>query len=167
MQLSDGVARMGQVVFNAPGLSELKALGLGSCIGLCAFDPVTKIGCIAHIVLPQARSADTPEPIKYADTAIPHMIEEMSRRGAIKTRLKTAIVGGAQLFNFEAPNGALDVGKRNIEAVKRLLSKANLRLVAEEVGGNMGRTVILNTQTGEVLIRQAGTPDRKLATLLS
>ncbi len=69
--MDDGIARMGEVVFSRPGLNELKALGLGSCIGLCVYDPVTKNASLAHIMLPEARTPDTHEKGKYADTAVP------------------------------------------------------------------------------------------------
>ncbi|MCX6343712.1 MAG: chemotaxis protein CheD [Armatimonadetes bacterium] len=154
--MDDGIARMGEVVFSGPNLPELRALGLGSCIGLCAFDPSTKLACLAHIVLPQARTKDTDEAGKYADTAIPYVVKQMTARGANASRLRFAIAGGAQLFSFPGSDSQLDVGRRNIEAVKELLADMNLKLVGEDTGGKSGRTVTFDSQTGEVLVRQAG-----------
>jgi len=165
--LDDGIARMGEVVFSRPGLSELKALGLGSCIGLCAFDPVLKLGCIAHIVLPQAKSPDTPDIGKYADTAVPYVMKEMLARGAHQSRLRIAIAGGAQLFSFDNSESRLDVGRRNSELVKELLRKARLRLVGEDVGGKSGRTVVFDAETGRITVRQAGGEPKLLANMLS
>lgn len=154
---------MGEVVFSGPGLSELKALGLGSCIGLCAFDPKARLACIAHIVLPQSKP-DSNEPGKFADTAVSFVVKEMTARGASKSQLKFAITGGAQLFSISGHNH-LDVGKRNTEAVKEQLSKMHLKLVGEDVGGKSGRTVSLDSVTGTVYVRQAGGAPSVLAVL--
>jgi chemotaxis protein CheD len=164
-QLDDGIARMGEVVFSGPNLPELRALGLGSCIGLCAFDPITKLACLAHIVLPQARTKGIGDDGKYADTAIPYVIDEMIARGANISRLRFAIAGGAQLFYFSGEDNALDVGRRNTEAVKELLSDMSLELVGEDTGGKSGRTVTFDSLTGKVSVRQAGGPATVIAML--
>lgn len=163
--MDDGNARMGQVVFTGPDKPEIRALGLGSCIGLCIFDPSTKLGCIAHIVLPQSKSPDTTEHCKYADTAVPYVIEQMVSRGARASRLRVAIAGGAQLFALGNAESRLDVGKRNTQAVKDQLVKLRLRIAAEDTGGKSGRTVVLNADTGTVSVRQAGGSPVVLAVL--
>ncbi|MCL5104556.1 MAG: chemotaxis protein CheD [Armatimonadetes bacterium] len=165
--MDDGIARMGQVVFSGPNLTELRALGLGSCIGLCVYDPGVKLGCVAHIVLPEAKLANTPDVGKYADTALPYVVKQMTAKGAQQSRMRVAIAGGAQLFSFEGSESRLDVGKRNTEAVKSLLSIMRLKLVAEEVGGRSGRTIVLDAATGEVMVKQAGGTARLLAKLTS
>lgn len=166
--MQESIARMGQVVFSSEGQTELRALGLGSCIGLCVFDPVMKLAAVAHIVLPEAKSSNaTPDPGKYADTAVPYVIDEMAKKGSVKHRLRAAIVGGAQLFSFAGASESLNVGERNIVAVKRHLSDLRIRLLAEEVGGTTGRTVALDTATGVVTVRQSGLPERHLISLMS
>ncbi|MCE5198515.1 MAG: chemotaxis protein CheD [Armatimonadota bacterium] len=165
--MDDGIARMGEVVFSRPGQVELRALGLGSCIGLCVFDPAIKLGCIAHIVLPQSKISETVDVGKYADTAVPYVVKEMAARGAIQSRLRIAIAGGAQLFSFGGSDSRLDVGRRNAESVKQLLGQMKLRLVAEDIGGKSGRTVTMNTSTGEIMVKQAGGEPKLLANLTS
>jgi chemotaxis protein CheD len=165
--LNDGIARMGEVVFSHPGQTELRALGLGSCIGLCVFDPHLKMGCMAHIVLPQAKSPDAPDVGKYADTAVPYVIKEMLSRGAAGHRLRVAIAGGAQLFSFEGSDSRLDVGRRNAESVKQMLTQSRLRLIAEDIGGKSGRTLSMDATTGRVMVKQAGGEMKLLADLLS
>jgi chemotaxis protein CheD len=164
--LDDSVARMGQVVFSTPDRTELRVLGLGSCIGLCIADPITKLACVAHIVLPEGRSPGGGDPGKYADTAVPHVIRELAQKGAITSRLRAAIVGGAQLFSFDGANETLNVGERNIAAVKRLLASQHVKLVAQDVGGRSGRTVILNTKTGDLTVRQSGSAEKRLTNLM-
>lgn len=163
--MEQDVARMGQVVFSSPEQNELRCLGLGSCIGLCVVDPVLKLACLAHIVLPDAKTPDPPEPGKYADTAVPYVVQKLSSKGAVKTRLRAAIVGGAQLFSFEGATTTMDVGKRNIAAVKKHLADMNIKLVAEDVGGRLGRSIVLDASNGDVLVRQSGIPEKRLANL--
>ena len=165
--MQDGIARMGEVVFSNSRIPELRALGLGSCIGMCVFDPVAKLACLAHIMLPQAKSPDTPDVGKYADTAIPYVLENMVSKGAVKSRLRVAIVGGAQLFSFAGAGDRLDVGRRNTEAVKHWLSASRIRLVAEETGGKSGRTVLFDAGTGEVTVKSAGGEAINLVNLAS
>ncbi len=166
--MEDSVARMGQVIFSDHKQTELRVLGLGSCIGLCLFDPDTKLAAVAHIVLPQSRSASpNPDPGKYADTAVPHVVQEMLKRGAARQRLRAAIVGGAQLFSFAGAGSSMNVGERNVAAVKSQLDSLKIRLLAEDVGGSVGRTVLLDAKTGDVIVRQPGMPERRLISLAS
>lgn len=165
MAVDDGIARMGEIVYSSAQTPLLRALGLGSCIGLCVFDPATKLAAIAHIMLPESRNKDNPELGKYADTAIPKVINDMVSKGASKNRLRVAIAGGAQLFTFANASDKMDVGKRNIEAVKVALKASQLKLVAEDVGGKTGRTVTVDSATGEVTVRQVGGVERPLAML--
>ena len=83
--MNDGIAKMGEVVFSGPELTALRALGLGSCIGLCVLDPMRKHGCLAHIMLPESRSTEVPQPGKFADTAVDYVVSEMAARGAATT----------------------------------------------------------------------------------
>jgi chemotaxis protein CheD len=163
--VDDGIARMGEIVYSSTGTPVLRALGLGSCIGLCVFDPGTKMAAMAHIMLPESRNKDNPELGKYADTAVPKVIEEMVAKGASRSRLRVAIAGGAQLFAFAGATDRLDVGKRNIEAVKVALKGCQLKLVAEDVGGKTGRTVTMDSATGEITVRQVGGVERPLTRL--
>ena len=162
--MADGIARMGEVVFASSALSSLRALGLGSCIGLCAFDPLTKDACLAHIVLPQSKPTDT-NPGKFADTAVPYALKELIARGAAKSRLRFAIAGGAQLFTLGSANGHLDIGKRNAEAVLEQIKNLNLRLVANDIGGKFGRTLYLNALSGEVVVKTVGGEEKLLVNL--
>lgn len=166
--MEDNVARMGQVIFSSPDQTELRLLGLGSCIGLCVMDSATKLAAVAHIVLPQTSSSSSAGDLgKYADTAVPYVIAEMQKRGAVKHRLKAAIVGGAQLFSFAGASETLNVGERNIAAVKRGLAGLGISLKAEDVGGTTGRTASLDAKTGDIIVRKPGVPEQRLTNLLS
>lgn len=119
----------------------LQTCGLGSCVGICLWDPVTKIGGMAHIMLPSSTQAKGGNEAKFADTAIPLLIREMAARGANESRLVAKIAGGAQMFSFYSANDIMKIGDRNTEAVKAVLQQSKIRLLAEDTGGNYGRTI--------------------------
>lgn len=139
-------------------------LGLGSCVGITMFDQVTRLGGLAHIMLPDSRQFHNhTNPAKYADLAIPMMLEELIRQGARLSNLVVKIAGGAQMFAAAGKDtSTLNIGARNIIATREMLKQLNLRLVGEDTGGNHGRTMILDTASGEVLIRTVGTPLKSL-----
>lgn len=129
--------------------SVLISYGLGSCIGITLYDPVTKIGGLLHIMLPdstQARSSENPA--KFADTGIEIMLKEILALGASKPRLAAKIAGGSQMFQFANATDIMRVGQRNAVAVKSVLGQYNIRILAEDTGGNYGRTVQFDLQTG-------------------
>jgi len=142
---------------------KIITLGLGSCVGITLFDPTNKIGGMVHIMLPDSTQfQNISNPAKYADLGIPLLMEELLKCGANRLALQAKIAGGAQMFSFTDRTTTLNIGQRNAEMAKLTLSKLNIRLLAEDTGKNYGRTMILDTSTGDVLIRTAGSPLKKL-----
>lgn len=142
-------------VVRSPG--KLITLGLGSCIGVGIFDPVVKIGGLLHLMLPDSTSfKDTSKPAKFADLGIPLMLEEMVKNGASIMRMQAKLVGGAQMFTGMDEKMVLNIGMRNVEKVREILQGYKIKILSEEVGGNRGRTMILDTATGKVTIRMLG-----------
>ncbi len=142
---------------------SLISYGLGSCVGIALYDPVAKIGGLAHIMLPdstQARSAENPA--KFADTALPLMLSDMTRLGAAKFRITAKIAGGAQMFTFANATDIMRVGERNTEAVRAVLKKIDIKLVAEDTGGNYGRTVELKLHAGIYRIKTIDKGEKEL-----
>ncbi|MDN5293819.1 MAG: chemotaxis protein CheD [Eubacteriales bacterium] len=128
--------------------------GLGSCIGVCLYDPVAKIGGMAHIMLPSSEIGGTKDnPAKYADTAVPALMELMEKQGANIRRLVAKYAGGAQMFSFTNGSSFLKIGERNAEAVKEALEKAGIKILASDTGGSFGRTIEFSTETGLLLVR--------------
>lgn len=132
------------------GDNKITTVGLGSCIGIVIYDEIKKIHGLSHIMLP--KMGEKQDRIgKYANTAIPKMIDDLVEKGALKGRMKAKIAGGASVFSFKDDN--LKIGQRNIEAVKQVLKEFNIRIVAEDLGGNRGRTIVFNPMTKELHIR--------------
>lgn len=141
----------------------LISLGLGSCVALCAYDSVTKVGGMAHMVLPESKEGSSKEPSpKFVDCAIPMLFEEMKKLGAVQSRLKVKIVGGAQMLQLQSKNGLFNIGSRNVEAAETTLAALGVPLVAAETGGNHGRTVRLFLDSGKVIGSRVGQPSYEL-----
>lgn len=139
--------------------NKIITLGLGSCVGLTLYDPVTKIGGLLHIMLPDSTQFNNVnKPAKFADLGIPLMVDELKRKGAVVSRLQAKLAGGAQMFSGLDKKFVLNIGQRNTEMTRKILMKMGIKPMAEEVGGNRGRTMILDLSTGLVTIRTIGTP---------
>lgn len=142
-------------------------MGLGSCIGIAALDPVAQVGGMLHVMLPEAfpgRHEDKPG--KFADTGVPAFIAKLERAGAQRARLKIALAGGSQMFKFgESSTPRLDIGERNATAVATALKTLGLKATAQDVGGTKGRTMTMNTETGEVRLRTITLEERRLCLL--
>lgn len=135
----------------------LMTIGLGSCIGIALFDKRTKIGGLAHIMLPDStKFTKVTNELKFADLAIPILIKKMTQAGANKSLIKAKIAGGASMFSFSDKSMNMDVGERNIKAVREVLKQNNISIEAEDVGGNKGRTITLSTVSGMLQIKTIG-----------
>lgn len=143
--------------------NRIRTTGLGSCVGVVLYDPLNKIGGLAHIMLPDSSlgKGDQKEG-KYADTAIPMLIRELEKAGAERSFLIAKLAGGAQMFAFSTINETMKVGPRNVEACRLILNRERIPVVAEDIGGNWGRTIELDSSTGQLSIRTVNQGDKKL-----
>ena len=134
----------------------LACIGLGSCVGLVLYDAVVKVGGMAHIMLPNhADIRGSFRPGKFSDTAVEALLKTMERRGAVKGRIRAKLFGGANMFPAVQSDTLVHVGQRNLEAVREELAQRRIPIVAEETGGQMGRTILFDTQDGRVHVRGA------------
>ena len=139
---------------------------LGSCVGVVLYDRVTRLGGLAHIVLPSAHGS-VDHPGKYADTAIPTLVADFDRRlgGKIRPRLIAKLVGGANMFQMDPgirENAGLNIGQRNQEAIEQILNRLTIPIIARDVGGTTGRRLTLDTASGIVTVRVPGGADYEL-----
>lgn len=142
----------------------LVAYGLGSCVGVCLYDAEARVGGLAHIMLPNSAEALSQRPLsKFADHAIPMLVEEMVRLGANSRRLVGKIAGGAHMLVAPGFNvNGFNIGERNVEAVRSTLGRIRLPLVKAETGGNRGRTLALHPGSGKVMVRTVGEKEVEL-----
>lgn len=162
LTLDTTIVGLGELKYaDQPG-EELTCLGLGSCVAVSAWDKANKQGAMAHVVLPECTPGRDRTP-KFADVAVPELIENLKKKGAVPNQLEIKLVGGAHMAPNDAPSMPLmRIGERNIEAVKEQLKKLGLRAKAEDLGGNNGRTVRLDVESGQVTVVTAGTDKTNL-----
>lgn len=134
---------------------SLKTSGLGSCVAVVIYDPVIKTAAMAHVMLPcsEMDKSATLKTGKYADTAIPDMVEALSREGANPSNFIAKIAGGAQMFGFKSNAFHLSIGTRNVQACLRALAKYRIPVVTQDTGGTSGRTVEFFCEDGHLAVR--------------
>lgn len=156
---------MGEII--KVGMADLKTckapdglitLGLGSCVGIAVRDPVTQIGGLAHIMLPDSKAIINNNSVKekFADTGIEELVRQLVALGAVRTRLVAKIAGGATMFQVQNRNDIMKIGERNVQATIEKLKEMNINLLAQDTGANYGRTVTFYPETGEFHIRAIG-----------
>lgn len=148
------------------GMADLKTgkapdiittLGLGSCIGIALWDPTTKIGGLAHVMLPDSTKIRNNSNIaKFADTGITELVRQMEALGVPRKRMVAKIAGGAKMFEVSGTTSVGNIGEKNAIASKQKLRELGIRLLAEDTGLNYGRTVELNCANGDYVIKAVG-----------
>lgn len=133
----------------------LVTYALGSCVGICLIDAVAGIGGMSHIMLPDSKAAvnGAATPMRFADTAIPMLISKMTLMGASRSRLKAKIAGGAVMFSTASDR--FNIGERNVCAVKEVLRREGIPIVAQDTGLDYGRTLFFYTDTGIMEVKAA------------
>jgi chemotaxis protein CheD len=135
----------------------IMTIGLGSCIGIALYDKINKVAGLSHIMLPDSTQfKNVTNPMKFADLAIPLLVEKMEKQGCNKRNITAKIAGGASMFNFSDKSIISDIGKRNGEAVKKKLKDLGIPIIAEEIGGDKGRTMIFRANDGQVVLKVVG-----------
>ena len=131
---------------------------LGSCIGICLYDQKIKLGALIHIMLPLNMEPGRKNTMKYADTGIRETLKMMEAKGASRSRITAKIAGGAKMF--EIKGGSLsNSGQRNIESVHNTLKREGIKLLQEDVGGTVARTLLFDVGTGLGCVRCYGKPE--------
>ena len=149
-----GIADMKMV--NGDG--KVITYALGSCIGICLYDPKLKLAALVHIMLPLNMEAGRKNPLKYADTGIRETLKAMQAKGALKSRITAKCAGGAKMFEVSGKGSLGNIGQRNIESVHTILKMEGIHLVAEEVGGGVARTLTFDAATGMATVQSYGKP---------
>ena len=135
----------------------LTTLGLGSCIGIALWDPTTKIGGLAHVMLPDSTKIRNNSNIaKFADTGITELVRQMEEMGVPRKRLVAKIAGGARMFEVSGSTSVGNIGEKNAIASKQKLKELGIPILAEDTGLNYGRTVELNCENGDYMIKAVG-----------
>jgi chemotaxis protein CheD len=155
MLASETMVRMGELAVSRASGDVLVSIGLGSCIGLALVDRARSVAGLAHVMLPE--STGTPEAsnrMKFADQAVPALVEQMVALGASVNRLEAVLVGGARMFSLGG--SSLDIGARNERATLEQLAERRIRVIAKATSGTRGRTIRVHVESGLILCKEAG-----------
>lgn len=144
----------------------LAAFGLGSCLGICMIDPVTKVTGLLHAVLPETLNGSENEnpanSSKYVDRGIENLLAAMVKEGANRSRIVVRVIGGANMLTAPGHTNTFDIGTRNIEKARVTFQRLNLKIAAEEVGGHTGRTVRVYVADSRVTVRVIGEKEHEI-----
>ncbi len=140
----------------------IATIGLGSCVAIALYDRDSRVGGLAHILLPSpAMSRETSNPAKFPETIVPVMLSEMRKLGAsASARVSAKIVGGASMFGQLVSGSGINVGERNVTATRDVLASAGIPLLAEDTGLDYGRSVYFHLDDGRVEVRSLKKGDR-------
>ncbi len=143
----------------ARGDGALITYALGSCIGVCLYEPRIRLAALVHIMLPLNMETNRKNPLKYADTGIRETLRKMEEQGAMRSQIVAKIAGGAKMFDVPGSGNLGNIGQRNIESAHLVLRKEGIRLLREDVGGNVARTLLFDAQNGQAVVRSFGKPE--------
>lgn len=136
------------------GGEQLVTYALGSCVGICLFDPLRKVGGLGHIMLPKYPVANPKEnKYRFADSCIKEMLRDMERLGASRPQLVAKIAGGAKMFEVSGDSAFGNIGQRNVMAVKAMLAYEKIPIKAQDTGLNYGRTLYFSTEDGVMTVK--------------
>ncbi len=137
--------------------------GLGSCIGIAIYDPRKKIGALVHAMLPSIAEGKTKSnPAKYVDSAVNIMIEELKKKGCQPRELVAKLFGGAHMFSSIPLDSPFNIGSKNIDKAKEVLASHGIKIVEEDTGGNYGRTIFFDLDTGKVKVKTMFQGEREI-----
>lgn len=156
MPSADKTVGLGQAAV-LRGTGVLATLGLGSCVAVILHDEEAQVGGMVHVVLPSRSLArDRSNPARFAETAIPYLLAQVLETGATRTQIRARLVGGARMFGNLVAAGTMHMGQRNVIACRAALRASDIRIDAEAVGGEAGRSVWFDVATGRVTVRTVG-----------
>ena len=140
----------GEIFVNGQALDVITILG--SCVAVCLWDPLAKVGGVNHYLLPLWNSKGIPSP-RYGNIAIPKLIQNLLEIGAIKKRLEAKVFGGGSVMGSD--KNQYNVASRNIVLAQSMLNNANIPIIAASVGQKFSRKILFNTATGKIKLRKS------------
>jgi chemotaxis protein CheD len=132
------------------GDTVIATVGLGSCVAIALYDPATRVGALAHVLLPtESMARNTTNRAKFPGAAVPMLLAEMQGLGC-NSGVAARLVGGASMFASLLPTGGVNIGERNVAASRAALAAAGVPVLAEDVGGDYGRSVYFHLADGRI-----------------
>jgi len=156
------VVGLAQLKVSRDPADVLVALGLGSCVGVAAYDPVSKVGGLLHAVLPERNGRVGGLATKYVDSGIRALLNQMLANGASYRHLVIRMAGGAQMLIALGFKNVLNIGSRNVETARAVIQMEGLYCAGEETGGRSGRIFKLFISSGRATVRSVGQGEKDM-----
>ncbi|MPT48940.1 MAG: chemotaxis protein CheD [Sphingobium sp.] len=151
----DHVTIMQGQAYVGTGKPEIVTTILGSCIACCLYDPVARIGGMNHFLLAEpAPDSGVVADANYGAYLMELLINQMMTSGALKSRMKAHIYGGADMHR-----GMTQIGSANARFARQFLATENIPLVRSDTGGECARRVDFDPVRGRVRVRIVGRRD--------
>lgn len=148
---------IGEMAVSASADEVLATHALGSCLAIALYDPVLRIGGMAHCMLPVSRvntDKAREKPAMFVDLGVPALLTAMFNCGCRKKDLVTRVAGAARTMDTA---NLFRIGERNYAVFRKIMWKNGMLIRAEDVGGERARSLSLVIATGQVLVRSEGT----------
>jgi chemotaxis protein CheD len=126
---------------------------LGSCIAVCLYDKVEKVGGMNHYLVPLWNDNGLQSP-KYGNISIPKLIDNMLNIGCAKHNLEAKIFGGGNVIDVSQEE--MMIGRKNILIAKEILLDYSIKISAQDVGGTRGRKILMRSDTGKIFLKYTG-----------
>jgi chemotaxis protein CheD len=124
---------------------------LGSCVAVCLWDRWKKAAGMNHFLLPTGPQSDTAN-TRYGNVAIDSLIQSIAQLGSKPQTLKAQIFGGGAVVEHLTSAGS-NIGEKNIKLAQSQLAKHGIRIAHQDIGGEHGRKIYLDSTTGEVAVK--------------
>ncbi len=135
---------------------------LGSCVGIVLFHPGKRLYGMAHILLPKADVVEPTTRGKFADTAVPALLETMGIPKAEFSTVRAKIAGGANMFPNLVTQDVLKVGEKNSETVREILETFGIQVLGVDLGGTKGREFTIDSESGRVWVKKIGESPKEI-----
>jgi chemotaxis protein CheD len=123
-------------------------------VAIALYDAQAQVGGLAHVLLPSTgMSQDRSNRAKFPSSAVPMLCERMQALGARAGRIRAKIVGGASMFTSLLSATGLQIGERNVVATRVALEQAGIPIIAQDVGGDYGRSVYFSVRDGGLVVK--------------
>lgn len=142
----------------------LLADAVETCVTVAIWEPESCIGGMVEVMMPECTDefAAFTEVSQYADTGIRELVRRLRVAGANPECLEAKVAGGSTLGKMYHEADSRNIGIDNIVAVKRNLEACGIKLISEDIGGDISRRVLFYPANGELIVQSPEREDKVL-----